>query len=202
MSQTQSILALLRRKKCNKTVENKYSKSNFVDMSSYKNTLPGDDRTHCLNLFNALVLSSIYSQIQIKTLRVYYILQRWVWYHNRKKDRRVVVLVNLFSFCCVFLHSLISFSPFVSVCVRVCIWLFVDAHDSTAVCVCLSGQQISGFSPSHIPLSAQTASTYQAQSSLMRQHTYAVYSTHTHRYTGKPQASFSARTQTKRHTET
>lgn len=89
-----------------------------------------------------------------------------------------------------------------SVCVRVCIWLFVDAHDSTAVSVCLSGQQISGFSPSHIPLSAQTASTYQAQSSLMRQHAYAVYSTHTHRYTGKPQASFSARTQTKRHTET
>lgn len=34
-------------------------------MSSYKKKPAGDDRTHSLNLFNALVLSSIYSQIQI-----------------------------------------------------------------------------------------------------------------------------------------
>ncbi len=59
------------------------------------------------------------------------------------------------------LRCLLSFSNiyhfFLPSCVCVCAWLFVAVHDSTAVCARLSVQQISGLSPSHIPLSAQTA---------------------------------------------
>lgn len=79
----------------------------------------------------------------------YHMLRRFMWSHHGQKRDREMAEMMLFQLS---LTSVIS-----STIIKYLSLISVVAHYSTAVCSCLSVQQISGLSPHHIPPSAQKA---------------------------------------------